>query len=387
MYEVELLKRLVSLNTDSLRKSNYGEAARLVMDEAASLGMEAEIVGREVPNVVARLDAGAEMDLALVSHYDVVPARGPWRVSGMELDPFEPVEVDGRIYGRGAADDKSAVAASLAAVRELRGERLRYNPVVVVTGDEEVGGRGIEEVVEAGVPGDRVVVVDAAADYLSVGASGVVHGWVRVRGRGGHAGYPHRARNPVWSLARMVEGLERFSEFRAARLSDLPSPPGSPVGRLWGRFTVTVLRAGGKHNVIPDSAEAGFDMRLIPGEDPSKAIEELRSRVASLAACLGVEAEVEILEPINEGWRTDPDHPFVAEALAAMESATGRSAVAAELGGNDGYFFARMGIPTVAFGAIREENNIHAPGEFVYVEDVVMLKRFIKSLLRGRGGG
>ncbi|HDM91935.1 MAG TPA: M20/M25/M40 family metallo-hydrolase [Candidatus Korarchaeota archaeon] len=383
-WEVKVLEELVRLDTDATLRKNYDKAAEMIARYAEELGMDVSIVGDEVPNVVAKLDVGAEKDLALVSHYDVVPAKGPWKLVDREIDPFEPIVIDGKLYGRGAADDKSAIAASLGAIRELKGEKLRYNPLLIVVGDEEVGGTGIKEVVEKRcITGDAAVILDASIEYLSVGASGVVDGWIKVKGKGGHAGYPHVARNPIYGLVRLIGELEKFASFRSTKLSDLPSPPSSPIQRVWGRFTVTMLRAGQKHNAIPGEASAGFDMRLFPGEDLNQALEELKSFLTDAASRLGLEVELEIVGSVNDGWRTPPDHPFVAEVLSAMERAMGKRAIAAELGGNDGFLFAKRGVPTVAIGAIRvPENNIHAPLEFVYLEDVAALKRLIVELLK-----
>ncbi|RLG38347.1 MAG: hypothetical protein DRO01_06465, partial [Thermoproteota archaeon] len=186
-------------------------------------------------------------------------------------------------------------------------------------------------------------------------------------------------------LVRLICELESFSRHRALRLSDLPSPPDSPVDRVWGRFTVTMLRAGEKHNAVPSEARLGFDMRIVPGEDPERALEELRSFLTDAAARLGLEVSVELVGEVNTGWMTPPDHPFVREALDAMERAMGIRRLAAELGGNDGYLFASRGVPTVAIGAIRVDNNIHAPLEFVYLEDVAALERFITELLAPGG--
>ncbi len=381
-YYLDLLRRLVSLNTDATKKLNYEEISSLIFKELKSLGLETRIVGEKVPNVVARLDAGAKEDLAIVSHYDVVPAEGPWIVEGKEIDPFQPVEINGKLYGRGAADDKSAIVASIWAIAELNGERMKYNPLLIITGDEEVGGTGILEVISAGIMGDLVLVADADIEYVGVGASGVVHGWIVVEGKEGHAGYPHRAMNPVNGLISICSSLMNFSEKRALIFSELDSPPNSPIPKVWGRFTLTILQAGGKHNVIPKEARAGFDMRIVPGEDPKKAIMELKSEFEAIRERFGLNARVEILEPINEGWITDLHHPFVKEALKVYEKLFGYKRVCGELGGNDGYIFSKRGRPTITLGAMRKENNIHGRNEFVYLKDVVMLKEFIKGLLR-----
>ncbi|RLG42209.1 MAG: hypothetical protein DRO05_01835 [Thermoproteota archaeon] len=380
---LELLKKLVSLNTDATRMLNYEEASSLIFNELEKLGLDTKIVGEKVPNVVARLDVGADKDLAIVSHYDVVPAEGPWIINGNEVDPFQPLELEGKLYGRGSADDKSAIVASIWAVAEVKDKELRYNPLLIITGGEEVGGIGIREVVSAGITGDLVLVADADIEYIGIGASGVVHGWITVRGKEGHAGYPHLARNPVNDLICLCSELMRFAERRALKFSKLDSPPNSPISKIWGRFTFTMLQAGSKHNVIPSTARAGFDMRIVPGEDPKNAIMELKSEFEAIREKLNLNAELEILEPINEGWMTDPQHPFVQEALEVYERVFGYRRICGELGGNDGYIFSKKGKPTIALGAMRKENNIHGRNEFVYLQDVIRLKEFMKGLLVG----
>ncbi|RLE99815.1 MAG: hypothetical protein DRJ57_01800, partial [Thermoprotei archaeon] len=239
---VEELCRLVRIRSEvavseagDVVRRNYEEAAKAVARLAEEAGLDVEVLelefkGGVIPTVMAEAGGGGER-LALVSHYDVVPARGPWLVGGREVDPYEPVVLDGKVYGRGAADDKSAIVASIAALAELleEGVKLRYRPCVVVTGDEEVGGYGVRALLEAGYRWDKVVILDAGADYLSVGASGVIHGWIGVKGRSGHAGYPHRAVNPVEAAIRLANYLlDAYKPARARRVSRLSSPPGSP---------------------------------------------------------------------------------------------------------------------------------------------------------------
>ena len=386
----------VSEAGDVVRR-NYEEAAKAVARLAEEAGLDVEVLelefkGGVIPTVMAEAGGGGER-LALVSHYDVVPARGPWLVGGREVDPYEPVVLGGKVYGRGAADDKSAIVASIAALAELleEGVKLRYRPCVVVTGDEEVGGYGVRALLEAGYRWDRVVILDAGADYLSVGASGVIHGWISVKGRSGHAGYPHRAVNPVEAAIRLANYLlDAYKPARARRVSRLSSPPGSPIPRVWGRFSITIMKlAPGepeKHNRIPAGAMLGFDVRLIPEEDLGEALRELYSFVSEAAARLGVECEVKAWG--QRGWYTS-DEEFIEEALRAARGAYAavglkpEVGVAAELGGNDGTFFYEAGMPVLAFGAMRPECNVHSENEFVYVRDLVLLKEFVKRLLAG----
>ena len=401
---VEELVRLVRVRsevyvteTGAVKRCNYREAAEAVKGLAERLGLSAELVelevgGEKVPAVIAGIDGGGQ-SLAFVSHYDVVPARGPWLVEGRAFDPFDPLVLGGRVYGRGAADDKSAIVASLAALAELaeEGGPLKYKPVVVVTGDEEVGGLGVRALLGSGYRWGKAVILDAGAEYLSVGASGVAFGWVKVRGRSGHAGYPHKAVNPVEGAIKLAyHMLETYKPRRAAKLSKLSAPPGSPLPKVWGRFSFTIMKlAPGepeKHNRIPGEAMLGFDVRLLPEEDLDEALAELYAHFSEAAAKLGL--DIEVAAQGQRGWYAK-DEGFVREALEAARGAyrsvglEGEVAVAAELGGNDGTFFDAAGIPVVAFGAIRSECNVHSENEFVYARDLAMLKEFVKLLARG----
>lgn len=403
---VEALKRLVEIPSESsygkegIVRKYYREAADAVAEIAEAHGLKVErvdLLAGEVPTLIITLpDAPRNKpSLALVSHYDVVPAKGPWIVDGEELDPYKPVVRDGKLYGRGSADDKSGIVASLAGLVMLAEEKpeLRYNPVVVVTGDEEVGGHGIKALLEEGYRWDRVIIVDAGSEYVSVGASGVVEGWIKVKGKAGHAGYPHATRNAAEDLVRLVNEMFAYKAARGAKLSSLPPPPGSPLPYVWGRFTVNILKLpeteAEKHNRVPGEAWAGFDMRLIPEEDVEEAVRELYSYFSSAIARLGIQAELEVIAK-QKGWYAK-NKEFVNEAVAAASAAYRKAGIpwetriAAELGGNDGSHFDEYGMDVIAFGTIRSDTNIHAQGEFVHLQDVEMFKYFVYELVREAG--
>lgn len=401
---VEELCRLVRIKSEvtvvdhgEIRRSSYREAAEVIAQLAEKAGLEAEIVELEakdgvIPTVIIEV-GGHGSSLALVSHYDVVPAKGPWLVNGRDVNPYEPLIAGDKVYGRGASDDKSAVVASIAGLAELveSSAKLKYKPFIVVTGDEEVGGLGVRALLDNGYRWEKAVILDAGAEYLSIGASGVAFGWIKVRGRSGHAGYPHKATNPVEGAVKLAYRLlETYKPLRASKLSRFNSPLGSPVPKVWGRFSFTIFKlAHGepeKHNRIPSEALLGFDLRLLPEEDLDEALAEFYSHVSSVAAELGVDVEATAWG--QKGWYAR-DESLVSEALEAVRKAyaavglKGEIATAAELGGNDGTFFDAAGIPVIAFGAIRADCNVHSENEFVYIRDLHMLKEFTKNLLSG----
>jgi len=387
------LMELVKIDTNANERKNYWNIARVIEKKAKEIGLNTYIhVHRddkgEVPNVIAWADLGADKNLVLLSHYDVVPAGGTWRLGDKTFEPFDPLRINGKIYGRGAADDKSAIALSLSAASMILSEgKARYNPVVVVVGDEEVGGTGVFAVAEkgfkeAGIRPDRVIVIDAAPDFVGIGASGVIGGEIIVKGRGGHAGRPFVAINPVHLAIRIADDLlTGFAQQHASCVSVIPSPPGSPVPKVWGRFSITIMRAGEKHNVIPDKAVLGFDIRFIPEEEKDRVISKFLAAVSSIAARYGANVEVNIHETLNPGWMTDPDHEFVSEVLDSYEKFFGNRRVAGSLGGNDGFIFARKGIPTVSLGTIGLDSRAHADLENVEEEIVIKIRDLLVDLM------
>ncbi|RLE62355.1 MAG: hypothetical protein DRJ38_09775 [Thermoprotei archaeon] len=401
---VDFLKELVSIKTElriedgKVIRENYEKAAEFIASSAEDLGLKIDTVVFEdrfgkVPVVMIEPEGvDREESIALVSHYDVVPAKGPWLIKGHEMDPYEPLLIDGKLYGRGAADDKSAIAASIYALKEAleEGRRFKFKPVLVIAGDEEGGPLGIKTLLDEGFKWDKAVILDASADYLSIGASGVIHGWVRVFGKNGHAGYPHIAENAVSKLVNVISFIqEEYGSVRYGKISRYPSPPGSPFPNLWGRFNFTILKLGEgeveKHNVIPGEAVAGFDARLLPEEDDEEAVRELVSFFSKAFSKYGVKGCVEIIAKLR-GWYTT-DEKLKEDAVKSVKKAiktvglNQEVRIAAELGGNDGTFFFLKGIPVVAIGAIRSENNIHSDNEFVYIRDVEFLKEFVKALV------
>jgi len=386
-YELRVLKKIVAVNSDSVTKDGYTECAEAISSEAEKIGLEVEVYdSREKtkdhlprPNVVASLDVGADETLLGIAHYDIVPPGTGWR-----HDPFT-LTVDGeRAYGRGAADDKSAIAALLGAAKKIgKGSRLNFK--ILATADEEVGGEyGLGFLLnDVGIKGDAALIVDAGPELLSIGASGINQGTITVRGKQGHAGYPHLSLNALHGMARLIVELEKFQKFREQKLSMLDAPPGSPNKKVWGRFSVTMLQSGTKSNIIPGTAEATFDMRLIPEEDCVKAQRELEEFLEKVD--LGNrEYKVDLQFTLTGGnYFTDPQLPFVQSFKRAIEKVTGTEVLlAAELGGNDGRFTSAKGIPTISYGPISKDTNFHGVDEFVWLRDIRIVRDSIVEYLK-----
>ena len=280
-YEIDFLSRLVAINTESVPKKGYRECASLIVDEAERNSLDCIIVdgekgakdGLSRPNVIVTLDSGSDTNLLLESHFDVVPPGTGWK-----YPPFKLTVEEGKAYGRGTADNKAGIAAVMGALRLLSIEELDINLILVAGVDEEIGGRyGVDYVMsDFGLKGDAALIVDAGPEALFLGASGIIWGKMLVKGKQGHAGYPFKAKNAIDEAMKLIAEFENYRIQVEKKQSSLRSPPGSPRDFVWGRYSVTILKAGEKENMIPGICEVRFDRRLLPEEPIEQAEKELR---------------------------------------------------------------------------------------------------------------
>ncbi len=386
-YEVGLLSRLVAVNTESVPKKGYMECASLIVEEAENNALAAEIVdgekgakdGLSRPNVIVSLDSGSDTTLLLESHFDVVPPGTGWK-----YPPFKLTVENGKAYGRGTADNKAGIVAAMGALRQLRKEELDVNLKLVAGVDEEIGGRyGVDYVMsDWGLKGDAALIVDAGPEGLFLGASGIIWGKVTVKGKQGHAGYPFKAKNAIDEAMRLLAEFENYRKLVEKKESILHAPPGSPRDFVWGRYSVTMVRAGEKENVIPGTCEVRFDRRLLPEEPLEQAENELMDFFQKAVEKTGCEASLELVNR-QQGYHTPKDLVFVQTVSENIMKTTGQSLpYAAELGGNDGSFFAKNGIPVVCYGTIRADTRYHGVDEFVYLEDMKNTRDLIVNLGR-----
>jgi len=262
--------------------------------------------GARRTNLIARIGGSADRaPLCFTGHLDVVPlGTAPW-----SRDPFAGEIADGRLYGRGATDMKSGIAAFVVAATRLA-PRLAGTPglVLVITADEEMGARGALRL--ARVPGalgtaGAIVVAEPTGLEPLVGHKGAL--WLRAKTSGvtAHGSMPERGVNAVSRAARAVIQLEAY-EFGVA-----PHP-------VLGRPTLNVgtLHGGLNTNSVPDAAEMTVDIRTIPGLKHAALARSLRDWLGADVA----------LEPLadTEGVWTDPAHPWMQEIFELVTPVLGR---------------------------------------------------------------
>ncbi|UCH01778.1 MAG: ArgE/DapE family deacylase [Candidatus Bathyarchaeota archaeon] len=384
-YELNLLRKLVEINTDSVLKEGYDECASILIEEAQKNSLDVSVIDGEKgaqdgiyrPNIIITLNSGSDVTLLLESHFDVVPSGPNWT-----YPPYKLTLRNGKAFGRGTADNKAGIAAAIGAMRLLNKENLDINLKLIASVDEEIGGRyGVDYILsDYGLRGDAALVLDAGPENLYLGASGLIWGKITVKGKQGHAGYPYKSKNAIVETINLLSALDVYKKRVEKKESFLHAPLEAPKQNIWGRFNVTTIKAGEKENIIPGICEVRFDRRLLPEESIEEAEDELRDFFEEAVKKIGCRASLEIIHKLP-GYYTQSDHVFVQTVSENIKKIVGRNlSLAGELGGNDGSFFAKNGIPVLCYGTIRADTRFHGVDEFVYLEDIINVRNLIINL-------
>jgi acetylornithine deacetylase/succinyl-diaminopimelate desuccinylase-like protein len=315
--DLERLVRIPGIAFDQFDHAQVERSAEFVAGLLRGCGLEARIVrAGGQPAVIGHRPAppGAPTVL-LYAHHDVQPAGDPalWT-----SDPFEPVERDGRLYGRGAADDKAGVMAHVAALRAL-GDRLPTGVVVFVEGEEEYGSASLERLVAEHADllrADVIVVADSdnwdiGRPALTTSLRGSVACLAEVATLHGavHSGvFGGVAPDALTALARLISSLHRddgevaVDGLTGPDRSDVDYPEdrfrreagvlggvaliggGRLAERLWTKPSITVVgidapATGDAPNALVPRARAKISMRIPPGVDPAAAYAALRAHL------------------------------------------------------------------------------------------------------------
>ncbi len=218
---------------------------------------DASVTRDSVGNVIARRGASGGRSLAIVGHHDVVP---PDESQVTDDDEYVVEERDGRLYGRGTADMKGAVAAAAVAFRDAEpaGELVFASFV-----GEEVGGEGARHAIENGFAPDVAVVCEGSTNYSKPGVTDVVvaHKGRRAStlvasGDAAHASEPEAGTNAIYRATDAVDALRELSV-----------PSVTVAGEeLMGSLVVTEIEGGSAWNVVPERCTITVDERTVPGE-------------------------------------------------------------------------------------------------------------------------
>ncbi|HEY2816250.1 MAG TPA: succinyl-diaminopimelate desuccinylase [Casimicrobiaceae bacterium] len=344
----------------------------LLAERLTSLGFLCDtLVSNGVTNLWARRGDARPL-VCFAGHTDVVPT-GP--LDQWQSNPFTPTERDGFLYGRGAADMKSSIAAFVTAIEAFLAERPNApgSIALLITSDEEgpsVDGtvRVVERLSAGGEKIDYCVVGEpssagALGDMIKNGRRGTLSGVLTVSGVQGHVAYPHLARNPIHAVA------PALAELAATRWDDgnADFPPTT--------WQCSNIHAGtGVANVIPGTLELWFNFRY----STASTRESLALRFESILKKHGLDYTL-AWTGHGRSFLTRPGR-LVEVAIASVREVTGRTPVLSTVGGtSDGRFIADICDEVVELGPVNA--TIHQLNERVAIADLEPLALIYRRVL------
>jgi acetylornithine deacetylase len=368
---LKLLRDLVAIDSVNpvLVPGARGEAA--IADAIAShlrrIGLDVELQeaapGR--PNVIGVLEGRRKgRSLMFCGHVDTVG------VEGMAA-PFDPVERDGRLYGRGSQDMKGGVAAMIDAARVVASEGLASGRVIVAAVvDEEYGSAGADALVTRW-RADAAVVTEPTDLQIAIGHKGFCWIEVETRGRAAHGSRPKDGRDAILRMGRVLHELEQLDR----RLQSGPAHP------LVGPASLHAsLIAGGRElSSYPDRCALTVERRTIPGEDDATVDAEMDGILGRLRA-----ADPEFEGAFTRRFSRPPYALAAAHALPrALREARGEGGGGEFVGMSfwtDAAVLGSAGIPSVLFGP--GGAGLHSLEEYVEIQDVLRCRDVLAALAR-----
>ncbi|HEV2150054.1 MAG TPA: M20/M25/M40 family metallo-hydrolase [Longimicrobiaceae bacterium] len=333
--------------------------AHRIVEELRALGFDEARTDR-AGNVIGCI-AGTEGAPAVMlsSHMDVVDVGD---VDGWEHDPYGGAVADGCLHGRGAMDVKGPLAIQVYAAARFVDERPSGDLLMAFSVHEEKGGWGMMHLMSScGVRPGAVILAEATGGDLCTGHRGHAELAVDIHGRAAHASAPECGRNPNLVLPHVLLALRELTQ----------TQPEDPVlGRA--TLTPTVVECWPKSgNVIPDRVRVTLDLRVLPGWDEPRALQEIRARLSErVPAVDGLRVEVlpgRATFRAWTGWASEDsnftpgfllpdDHPVVQAAAKALRAATGVAPGIRpwKFGTDGGHTCGTHGIPTIGFAPGRE---------------------------------
>ena len=350
-----------------------GGARDLLAGWLARLGFACHAVdsatgGPLIRNLYARRGADGP-NFCFAGHTDVVPAGA----GGWSVDPFAATILNGRLYGRGAADMKGAIACFVAAVaRFLAGGEPAGSLSLLITGDEEgpaVDGTAkvLEWLGERGETLDWCLVGEPTnparlGEMIKIGRRGSLNGRLRVFGTQGHAAYPHLADNPIPRLLAMLNAL-------VAAPLDHGSAHFQP-----STLTLTTVDVGNAAtNVIPAEARAGFNIRFNDLHGAASLEQWIRRTLDGIGGDYDCAIEVS-----GESFLTEPG-PLSAAVAEGIQAVTGLVPEFSTTGGTSDARFIKTLCPVLEFGLVGQ--TMHKVDEHVALADLEALARIYQAVL------
>lgn len=357
--QLDILKKIISIQTVNQNEGELADYIASLFQPYAGKDVKIEKVnyapGRD--NLVVTIGKGGKV-LGYSGHMDVVD---PGDLDAWDTDPFDPVVKDGKLYGRGACDMKSGLAAVVVALLEIleKGEQLPGTIKFLATVGEETGNYGAAELTKQGYADDLdgLVIAEPRDDLQTVtyACKGVIDYYVTSVGKAAHSSRPEMGVNAI-------DNLFAFAQEAKAALGKMDH-----VDPALGKLThvLSLINGGEQINSVPSEAQLGGNIRTIP-EYPNQVVyDTLEKIIADLNKQPGVDLSIKYSFP-EEPMGGDPDAPLIQLIQKVAQETLGFTpGVGTSTGANDGQEFtqSKKDFTSVIIGP--GSNTSHMPNEYV----------------------
>ena len=373
---LDLLRQIIEFDTVS-RHSNLA-MIEWIREYLGRYGIESTLIfdatGKKA-NLYATIGSPDRPGLLLSGHTDVVPVDG----QNWSTDPFELVEKDGRLFGRGTSDMKSFLAVVLAQVPAFASATSSTPINLAFTYDEEVGCQGAPSLLEhiASLPTrPRYCVIGEPTNMKVITAhKGNKRYRCEVHGHESHSALAHRGVNAVEIAADLVYRLRTMARQRAEF---------GPFDRDFDPPYTTIhtgtIHGGTAMNIVPKDCAFEFEFRYIPGDDPLKYLALLKEQAVLLEKEMtGVSADARI-DFVFKSQYPALSTEESAEVTSVAKSLSGSNATGKISFGTEGGLFQEAGLPTVICGPGSIE-QAHKPDEWITLDQIALCEEFMQRLV------
>ena len=251
---IRLTQNLIRINSENPGSNEY-RISRFIKDYLERLGLKTRIYEfqKKRSNIIAQLKGrNTKYSLLLSPHLDTVPSGSNWR-----FDPLGAIIHKGKIYGRGATDDKGNLACALEAINSIIEDKFKldYNLLFAATADEESGSKlGLIPLINKSIlRPDYALILDAADFNIVITQKGLIHLKIKVSGKKAHGAYPWQGENAIDKVIRIVNEIKKY-KFRYKTHSMLRAPT----------INIGTIQGGDKVNIVADWCEFEIDIRFLP---------------------------------------------------------------------------------------------------------------------------
>ena len=368
---ITIITKLLQINSAN-PPGNEVAVADYVARDLKSIGLDIKIYSfaKNRPNVIATLKGtwprakAAREALLITPHYDTVPFGEGWK-----FDPLGATIHKGRIYGRGASDDKGNCAVGMEALHSLveDGVRLQRDIVFAATADEETGSKlGVIPLLKKGILRPKAALITDSEEFDAIIAQkGLFHCRVQIFGKKAHGAYNWLGVNAIEIAARVIDRLKKH-QFKYKK-HPLLVPPTKNIG---------TIRGGDKVNMVADFCEFALDVRFMPGMKAENILKEIKSIIAKETKDFKV-----VIDDSQKPYGIDPQHPFVKTYVDTCRKMGFKANLKGSQGATVITFFQDYGIPAFSTGW-GSHGVIHANDEYAEIKTLYNGARVLEAFIK-----